>query len=95
MDKMIVMTVNGSILIAIIICFRQFFSHQIPKRFLVCLWICVIVRLLLPVSIPVSWPEGSHWNVGAVSAGHLTGSSFHVSSAHDPLAAEQIGRAHV
>ncbi len=54
MDKMIVMTVNGSILIAIIICFRQFFSHQIPKRFLVCLWICVIVRLLLPVSIPVS-----------------------------------------
>ncbi len=88
MDKMIVMTVNGSILIAIIICFRQFFSHQMPKRFLVCLWICVIVRLLLTVSIPVSWPEGSPWNAGAVSASHLAGSSFHVSFAHDPLAAE-------
>ncbi len=49
----------GTFLIVVIICFRHFFFHQIPKRFFVFLWICAIVRLLLPFSIPISESAGS------------------------------------
>lgn len=68
MDKMIVMTVNGSILIAIIICYRQFFSHQMPKRFLVCLWISVIVRLLFQLNASYSAVHVSKDNILACTA---------------------------
>lgn len=57
--NMLQMGLNGSFLIAVIICFRHFFFHQIPKRFFVFLWICAIVRLLFPFSIPVSESAGS------------------------------------
>lgn len=57
--SMLQMGVNGSFLIVVIICFRHFFFHQIPKRFFVFLWICAIVRLLFPFSIPVSESAGS------------------------------------
>lgn len=57
--NMLQMGLNGSFLIVVIICFRHFFFHQIPKRFFVFLWICAIVRLLLPFSIPVSESAGS------------------------------------
>lgn len=57
--NMFQMGLNGSFLIAVIICFRHFFFHQIPKRFFVFLWICAIVRLLFPFSIPVSESAGS------------------------------------
>lgn len=53
MDRMLYMGMMGSLLIAGIICFRHFFARQVPKRFLVVLWICAIVRLLVPVFIPV------------------------------------------
>ncbi len=57
--NMLQMGLNGSFLIVVIICFRHFFFHQIPNRFFVFLWICAIVRLLLPFSIPVSESAGS------------------------------------
>ncbi len=57
--NMLQMGLNGTFLIVVIICFRHFFFHQIPKRFFVFLWICAIVRLLLPFSIPVSESAGS------------------------------------
>ncbi len=57
--NMLQMGLNGSFLIAVIICFRHFFFHQIPKRFFVFLWICAIVRLLFPFSILVSESAGS------------------------------------
>ncbi len=57
--NMLQIGLGGSFLIAIIICFRHFFFHQIPKRFFVFLWLCAIVRLLFPYSIPVSESAGS------------------------------------
>jgi len=58
MDKWLSMGINGTLLILAVICFRYFFSRQIPRRFFVFLWICAIARLLLPVSIPVWQPSG-------------------------------------
>ena len=75
MDELLYMGVNGSVLIIAVICFRHFFSQQVSRRLIVFLWICVIVRLLLPVSIPVSRPA-SGW-MGALEVSKLwqTGSS--------------------
>ena len=67
MGKLLYMGINGSILIAAITCFRHFFFHQIPKRFLVFLWICAITRLLLPIAIPVRLTTGNYKNMEAVS----------------------------
>lgn len=55
MDIFLSMWLNGSVLIAVILCFRHFFSHQVPKRFIVFLWIFAMARLLLPISVPVRW----------------------------------------
>lgn len=57
--NMLQIGLGGSFLIAVIICFRHFFFHQIPKRFFVFLWLCAIVRLLFPYSILVSESAGS------------------------------------
>lgn len=67
MDELLYMGVNGSILMIAVICFRYFFSQQVSRRLIVFLWICVIVRLLLPVSIPVSRPVPGWMGVLEVS----------------------------
>ncbi len=56
MAKILYMWLNGSIFIAVIICFRHFFFRQLPKRFLVFLWIVAMARLVLPIWITVPWP---------------------------------------
>ncbi len=56
MDKILYMCTSGTILIAAVICFRYLFYHQVPKRFLVVLWIFALIRLLLPISIQVQRP---------------------------------------
>ncbi len=63
--NMLQMVLNGSFLIAVIICFRHFFFHQIPKRFFVFLWICAIARLLFPFSISV-WMQTDARSSGRV-----------------------------
>ena len=67
MDELLYMGVNGSILMIAVICFRHFFSQQVSRRLIVFLWICVIVRLLLPVSIPVRRPVPGWMGVLEVS----------------------------
>ena len=67
MDELLYMGVNGSILMIAVICFRYFFSQQVSRRLIVFLWICVIVRLLLPVSIPVRRPVPGWMGVLEVS----------------------------
>ena len=67
MDKMLYMGITGSFLVIAIICFRHFFAHQVPKRFLVFLWIFAIARLLLPISIPVRIPAATYWNITETS----------------------------
>lgn len=56
MDKVFNMCVNGTALIAAVLCFRHFFLRQVPKRFLVFLWALCLARLLLPVSVSIRWP---------------------------------------
>ncbi len=60
MGQIFYMGLSGSILIVVIICFRHFFPRQLPRRFLVILWLCAIIRLLLPVSVPVRRPAVFH-----------------------------------
>lgn len=72
MDKMLYMVITGSFLVMAIICFRHFFSHQVPKRFLVFLWIFAIARLLLPISIPVKLPSAIYWNIPETSQQHTS-----------------------
>lgn len=67
MYKILYMLVTGSVLVMVIMCFRHFFSHQVPKRFLVFLWIFAIARLLLPISIPVKLPSVTYWNLPETS----------------------------
>ena len=67
MDKILYMWINGSILIAVILCFRHFFSHQVPKRFMVFLWCLCLARLLLPISISVQLPVNRIQNPPAES----------------------------
>lgn len=62
MDKILYMGINGSLLIAAVLCFRHFFFQKIPKRFLVFLWICAIARLLLPVAVPVRYSVSDRWH---------------------------------
>lgn len=56
MNKILYMWINGSIFIAVVICFRHFFFRQVPRRFFVFLWIAAMARLLLPISVTVPWP---------------------------------------
>ncbi len=67
MDKMLYMMITGSFLIIAIMCFRHFFQNQVPKRFMVFLWIFAIARLLLPISIPVRLPAATYWNITETS----------------------------
>lgn len=73
--NMLQMGVNGSFLIAVIICFRHFFFHQIPKRFFVFLWICAIARLLFPFSISV-WMQTDARSSGTERSDALCGTAF-------------------
>ena len=68
MDELLYMGVNGSVLIIAVICFRHFFSQQVSRRLIVFLWICVIVRLLLPVSGRAAGTVGA--SGGGLEAGH-------------------------
>ena len=67
MDKMLYMVITGSFLIIVIMCFRHFFQNQVPKRFMVFLWIFAIARLLLPISIPVRLSSATYWNITETS----------------------------
>lgn len=67
MDKMLYMVITGSFLIIAIMCFRHFFQNQVPKRFMVFLWIFAIARLLLPISIPVRLSSATYWNITETS----------------------------
>lgn len=53
MDILIRMGVCGSVLALGVICFRHFAYYQVPRRFIVLLWLMVSARLLLPFFIPV------------------------------------------
>ena len=56
MKTFLEMGIGGSFLILLVLMFRRFLSGCVPRRFIVCLWLCVMVRLLLPFSISVKWP---------------------------------------
>lgn len=75
MDKILYMGISGSVLIMAILCFRHFFSHQLPRRFMVFLWIFAMARLLFPVSIPVRWPLPGLQNPAVQSGSHPGASS--------------------
>ena len=70
MDSMLYMGISGSILIAVIVCFRHFFALKVPRRFLVVLWTAAILRLLLPVSIPVRYLPAGFWNRASAETGN-------------------------
>ncbi len=70
MDSMLYMGISGSILIAVIVCFRHFFALKVPRRFLVFLWTAAILRLLLPVSIPVRYLPAGFWNRASAETGN-------------------------
>ncbi len=70
MDSMLYMGISGSILIAVIVCFRHFFAIKVPRRFLVFLWTAAILRLLLPVSIPVRYLPAGFWNRASAETGN-------------------------
>ncbi len=70
MDSMLYMGISGSILIAVIVCFRHFFALKVPRRFLVFLWTVAILRLLLPVSIPVRYLPAGFWNRASAETGN-------------------------
>lgn len=53
MGTILQMMLGGSALILIVLMFRSVLSGRVPRRFFVFLWLCVIVRLLLPFSVPV------------------------------------------
>lgn len=55
MKTFLEMGVGGSFLILLVLIFRRFLSGRVPRRFLVFLWLCVMIRLLLPFSVPVKW----------------------------------------
>ncbi|MDE7312928.1 MAG: C40 family peptidase [Eubacterium sp.] len=71
MGRLLYMGIHGSLLLVAIFCFRRFFSDQVPRRFLVCLWICAIVRLLFPIAVPVRWHLGNLWNREAPGRGRI------------------------
>lgn len=97
MDKMLYMGISGSFLIAAIICFRHFFSQQIPKRFLVLLWIFAIARLLLPISIPIRMPADYCWNITETSVSQQIGRSSHYESpaANQPVYPDSAKKAQI
>ena len=70
MDSMLYMGISGSILIAVIVCFRHFFALKVPRRFLVFLWTAAILRLLLPVSIPVRYLPAGFWSRASAETGN-------------------------
>lgn len=78
MNKILYMGINGSVLIMAILCFRHFFSHQLPSRFMVFLWIIAMARLLFPVSIPVRWSLPGLQNPAVQSSSHpgASGTSY-------------------
>lgn len=88
MDKWLSMGIDGTFLLLAVICFRHFFSGQIPRRFFVFLWICVIARLLLPVSIPVPQPAGSCQMLSVLSEKLQTNADI---SCHNPASAYPAG----
>lgn len=52
------MSISGGILIFLILVLRFFTVQKLPKRLFVLLWDIALLRLLLPVSIPVRLPAG-------------------------------------
>lgn len=55
MNTVLLMGVGGSLLIAAAMIFRRLFSQKLPQYVFVLLWLIVLARLLLPLSIPVKW----------------------------------------
>lgn len=55
MNMIFYMGAGGSLLILGVMIFRHLFLQKLPKYYFVLLWLIVLTRLLLPVSIPVRW----------------------------------------
>ena len=49
------MSLSGAVLIVAIIVIRALFLHKLPKKTFTILWTLVLIRLLLPFSIPSSF----------------------------------------
>ena len=49
------MSLSGAVLITVIIVIRALFLHKLPKKTFTILWTLVLIRLLLPFSIPSSF----------------------------------------
>lgn len=55
MKNLLQMGVSGSFLIVVIMCFRRLAFDKVPKRLFVLLWLGVLIRMILPFSIPVKY----------------------------------------
>lgn len=56
------MSLSGSVVIIVIVIIRSFLINRLPKRTFVLLWKLVLLRLLVPVSIPCVKGVCSHYN---------------------------------
>ena len=63
------MSISGGILIFLILVLRRFTVQKLPKRLFVLLWDIALLRLLLPVSIPVQLPA-NHVTTALRNAGN-------------------------
>lgn len=85
---MALMCLQGSAMIVVVLIVRALFLHRLPKATFMALWVIVLVRLLVPISIPApanvwSMIENGLASVG-VEAAAPVGESIPATGAADP-----------
>ena len=66
---MALMCLQGSAMIVVVLIVRALFLHRLPKTAFMALWVIVLVRLLVPISIPAPANVWSMIEDGLVNAG--------------------------
>lgn len=86
--SLIEMSLNGAVLVLIIVMLRAVLINKLPKETFVILWCIVLLRLLVPLSIPYAWSAYSLLN-GLDRDAAVGKADFESGQAYVPAAGEQ------
>ncbi len=69
------MTVSGGLIILLTVIIRRIGAKRMPKSVIMTMWLIAVLRLLVPVSVPIPIPEAVLKHCGAISADNASSSA--------------------
>ncbi len=69
------MTVSGGLIILLTVIIRRIGAKRMPKSVIMTMWLIAVLRLLVPVSVPIPIPEAVLKHCGEISADNASSSA--------------------